>query len=296
MGVIYKIISPSGKIYVGKTYNLRKRISSHKCSAKADKNIMLHNSIRKYGWDAHNLEVIEEVDDSIMDEREIFWIAELKTYCYDNCNGLNMTKGGDGQRSTWMHKTDLREKQSKRYSGEGNPFYGKNHTDDFKNRRSKEVSEYNKINGIKIPEWGVNKGRMIVMKPVLLYDTYGVFVKEFESYTQAGIFIGVKPSRVSESALGRKTHCNGYHFRDKTENHPFRIDISFVKSQTVKRPIYLLNDDFEIITEFPSAKEVSGFFSLPTATISRSALGNPIRSGHIFIYKDLYKIIMQEAA
>jgi len=53
MGVIYKIKSPSDKLYVGKTYNLRKRINAHKCSAKKGKNILLHNSIRKYGWDAH---------------------------------------------------------------------------------------------------------------------------------------------------------------------------------------------------------------------------------------------------
>ena len=136
MGVIYKIISPSWKIYVGKTYNLRKRISSHKCSAKADKNIMLHNSIRKYGWDAHNLEVIEEVDDSIMDEREIYWIAELETYCYENPMGLNMTKGGEGQRSTWMHKTGLRKWFSEKFTGEGNPFYGKKHTEETRKKLS----------------------------------------------------------------------------------------------------------------------------------------------------------------
>ena len=296
MGVIYKITSPSGKIYVGKTYDLRKRINSHKCSAKAGKNIMLHNSIRKYGWDAHNLEVIEEVDNSIMDEREISWIAKLNTYCYDNPNGLNMTKGGDGQRSTWMHRIDLREKQSKRYSGEGNPFYGKKHTEDFKNRKSKEVSEYNKANGITIPKWGVEKGLLMTKKAVICYDSNGKFHSEYSSLTEASKVIGVSLSCIKDSAKNGSWINGEYLIKYKTKDYPLKIKVGDIKVKTVKRPIYLLSEDFEVITEFPSAKEVSVFFSLPTATISRAALGSPIRSGHIFLYKDLYKMIMQEAA
>lgn len=78
MGVIYKITSPSNKAYVGKTYDLNKRIASHKHCAKSGKNLLLSNSIRKYGWEAHRLEVIEEMDDNILNEREIFWITDKR--------------------------------------------------------------------------------------------------------------------------------------------------------------------------------------------------------------------------
>ena len=91
MGVIYSIMNPKGKLYVGKTYNLRKRINSHKCCTRKGSTVILHNSIRKYGWDNHLLSVIEEVPDEFINEREIFWIATLKTYCYENKMGLNMT-------------------------------------------------------------------------------------------------------------------------------------------------------------------------------------------------------------
>lgn len=295
MGVIYKITSPSDKVYIGKTYDLRKRINAHKCTAKSGKNLILHNSIRKYGWDAHTLEVIEEVEEYLLDEREMFWIKELKTYCYENNMGMNMTKGGDGQRSTWMHRTDLREAQSKRFSGEGNPFFGRNHTEEFKKQKSKEVSEYNKANGINIPKWGVEKGRLAVIKPVLMYDKDGVFIKEFDSYTEAGKFIGVKASRVWESVSKRRSHCNHYHFRDKTDNYPLNIEIGEVFEQTVKRAIYLLDDDFDVIVEYPSSKEASDFWGIPKGSINRAALGNPLRTGHLFLYKDLYENIMREA-
>ena len=41
-----------------------------------------------------------------------------------------MTLGGDGQRSTWMHDTERRKKQSRLFSGQGNPFYGKTHSEE----------------------------------------------------------------------------------------------------------------------------------------------------------------------
>src|SRR5436190_3412409 len=291
MGVIYKITSPTNKLYVGKTYDLRKRINCHKHCAKKGSNIILHNSIRKYGWENHVLEVIEEVPDEQLNEREMFWIAELKTYCYDYPGQMNMTKGGEGQRSTWMHKTEQRKKQSERFTGKGNPFYGKNHSKEFLERKAKEVSEYNKKHGIVVPQWGAEKGRLEVIKPVLLYDKNGDFLKEFESYTDGGNFIGVKASRVWESISGRKSQCSGFHFREKTENYPIKIDVSGTKQQTVKRPIYWLSEDLEPICEFPSALEASEFFGIPKTTINRAAMYNdlnPIRTGHIFIYKDQY--------
>lgn len=295
MGVIYKITSPSGKVYIGKTYDLRKRVNAHKCAAKSGKNLILHNSIRKYGWDAHKLEVIETVEESLLDEREMFWIKELKTYCYENNMGMNMTKGGDGQRSTWMHRTDLREAQSKRFSGEGNPFFGKNHTEEYKKRKSKEVSEYNKANGINIPQWGAEKGRLAVIKPVVMYDSYGIFVKEFTSYTEAGKHIGVTASMVWSSISGRRSHCKHFHFRSKTDNYPLKIEIGEVFEQAVKRPVCLLDDNFDVMVEYPSAKEASDFWGIPKTSINRAALGSPLKSGHLFLYKDLYENIMREA-
>jgi len=78
MGVIYKITSPSGRLYVGKTHDLRKRVNAYKCDVRKNrKDLKLHNSLRKYGWDAHILEVIEEVEDALLDEREIYWIARF---------------------------------------------------------------------------------------------------------------------------------------------------------------------------------------------------------------------------
>lgn len=49
---IYKITSPSGKIYIGQSRDLDKRLKSYKCgSSKTKGQPKLYNSFEKYGID-----------------------------------------------------------------------------------------------------------------------------------------------------------------------------------------------------------------------------------------------------
>ena len=288
MGVIYKITSPSGRLYVGKTHDLRKRINAYKCDVRKNrKDLKLHNSLRKYGWDAHILEVIEEVEDAMLDEREIYWIAELKTYCYINPTGLNMTLGGDGQRSTWMHDTERRKKQSRLFSGQGNPFYGKTHSEEFKKKKAIQVSEYNKKNGIKVPKWGSEKGRLKIIKPVVAYNSNGEFVNEYASATDAAGELKINRACVNNVLRGKHTHASGFVFKYKTENYPHKIEVGELKSKTVKRPI-VCEYAGEVMV-FDGSEEASQQLGIPKTTINRAAMynnGKPIRAGHRFYYKE----------
>lgn len=290
MGVIYKITSPSGRLYVGKTYDLRKRINAYKCDVrKGNKNLKLHNSLRKYGWDAHILNVVEEVSDELLNEREMYWIDFYKTYCYENPKGLNMTKGGDGQRSTWMHDFERRKRQSERFSGSGGTFYGKTHTEETKKILSEKTRKWNLENNKRVPKWGAEKGLDKIRRQILVYDLNGKFVKEFKSCVEAAEFAKCFPSDVSVCASGKRTQTKGYIFRYKEENYPLVISVGEVKRQTVKRSVVAIYAG-EVKT-FPSALEASEFFKIPKTTINRAAMyneGRPIRTGHQFYYKDLF--------
>lgn len=92
-GIIYKITNKvNGKSYIGQTrYTLEFRWRQH--IHKKD-NTYFHNAIRKYGAENFNAEIIEEVDVSKLDEREIFYIAKYNTFK----EGYNLTIGGDGNR------------------------------------------------------------------------------------------------------------------------------------------------------------------------------------------------------
>lgn len=96
IGYIYKITSPSSKIYIGKTNNLRNRICAYRNAHKSNTNTLIYTSIKKYGWDAHVFEVIDSASIDILNELEISYIQKYNSYRHNNPYGLNLTIGGDG--------------------------------------------------------------------------------------------------------------------------------------------------------------------------------------------------------
>lgn len=71
---VYKIISPSSRIYIGQTLDFNRRISEYKkgySSVKAQ--TKLYRSINKYGWENHLIELIEECSIELLNERERYW-------------------------------------------------------------------------------------------------------------------------------------------------------------------------------------------------------------------------------
>lgn len=290
MGVIYKITSPTGRVYVGKTKRPKTRVWEYRWRSKKRKSIV-HDSIKGYGWEAHKFEIIEECDDLLLNEREIFWIKELNTFYLDNPMGMNMTRGGDGGGQSWMHDIERRKKQSERFSGKNGTFYGRKHSDETKKTLSEKAKIRNKITGQKVPYWGAEIGRQKVMRAILCYNKMGDFVGEYESAADASRKIKILRGSIVDSLL-YNSWCNGqYLFKYKTENYPLKIEVGKINVRVEKRAVYWLSEDLEPICEFPSAKEASDFLGIPKTTINRAAMYNdlqPIRTGHIFFYKDLY--------
>lgn len=149
---IYKLISPSGKVYVGQAVDLQKRqkrrlkvynkwINNPQLQAE---NPRLFKAFKKYGFENFICEILEENLENrrLMNEREIYYVA------FFNCvkNGYNIAKGGaidpinpktgrgysykpstefsvhwSDDRSTWnkefyqKHKKEILEKQRERY-------------------------------------------------------------------------------------------------------------------------------------------------------------------------------------
>ena len=83
IGYIYKITNPTGSIYIGKTISLKTRISNYKYCSGIEKQRILYNSIKKYGWESHIFEIIEETKDiKILSDSEIFYIKNLNNHQY----------------------------------------------------------------------------------------------------------------------------------------------------------------------------------------------------------------------
>ena len=116
MGYIYKIENLlNHKIYIGQTTKERAtdRFSQHRYLARHPEQetsiSYLHRAMSKYGVDNFSFEVIEEVEDSLLNEREQYWIKEKNSL---TPNGYNMTKGGEG--SIGFSRTQTEEEREKR--------------------------------------------------------------------------------------------------------------------------------------------------------------------------------------
>jgi group I intron endonuclease len=107
-GVIYKITNPTGKIYIGCTIDWKRRFSEYRRLSMVGQT-KLYNSLKKYGYENHVFEIIEECEENILHEREIYYINHY------NCitEGLNIRLGNRNGRLT----EETKQKISKSLKG-----------------------------------------------------------------------------------------------------------------------------------------------------------------------------------
>ncbi len=205
MYVIYKITNPTGSIYIGQTSNFEDRIKRYK-QLRCNRQVKIYHSIKKYGWDAHTIEIIDRCNETNYWEREIYWIDFYKSnYAkHKENNGLNLCDGGKGNKGykatdeskrknsdrakkrgvAHMHTPEMRKKsgmvRSQKYKG---VFFG-NEMYSFTNGRSEETKKR-----------ALNNMIDVVGRKVYCAETGTVF----HSIAEAARYIGI-----SDVALGNK--------------------------------------------------------------------------------------------
>lgn len=135
---IYKITSPSNKIYIGQSINIEKRFLSYiKLYKKNKTQIKLYNSFVKYGVENHLFEIIEECEVNFLNIKERYW----QDYYNVLENGLNCNLTKTNELKLIFSKESI-DKISK--SKIGNKYWlGKKHNLDSKIKMS--LSKKNSI-------------------------------------------------------------------------------------------------------------------------------------------------------
>lgn len=88
---IYKITSPSSKIYIGQSINIHKRILKYK-NLECYEQPKLYNSLLKYGWDCHSFEIIKLCASDDLNFYEKHYIKHYNTFNTEH--GMNLSDGG----------------------------------------------------------------------------------------------------------------------------------------------------------------------------------------------------------
>lgn len=144
---VYKITNQvNGKIYIGKTNNIRVRWNKHKRTAIVKTQgqfSYLHKAMNKYGAENFSIETLGEYDtEAEALNQESYYINLL--HANERTIGYNLTLGGDGSLG-YKHTEEtiklLCEIRKGTQTGVDNNFYGKKHTEETKKKIGKLNAE-----------------------------------------------------------------------------------------------------------------------------------------------------------
>lgn len=216
---IYKIISPSGKIYIGQSTNIENRKNNY-INFKTNKNNIgpkIYNSLQKYGWEQHVFEIIEECNLDQLNEREIYW----GTYYYSLKEGLNCRLGdGRGQcceetkQKISLAKTGMEYKMTE----EGRKNKSKLLTGLKRSEETKQkISEAKK--GHKCysnPNRSLNiQNSTPLKKEITQYTLNGEKIQTFTSANEAGRSLNKSGNSIADCASGKQKTAYGYIWKYK---------------------------------------------------------------------------------
>lgn len=94
---IYKITSPKGRVYIGQSWNFKRRRKEYGTDC-TKRQLGIYNSIQKYGYDNHKFDIIHElpvdIDQSILNTYEVLYYNQYKSLGFKMLNGKEPGKGG----------------------------------------------------------------------------------------------------------------------------------------------------------------------------------------------------------
>ena len=184
---IYKITSPSERVYIGQGVNIYNRYKKYKINSCKGQT-RLYNSILKYGWENHLFEIIEECEVEDLNSRERFWqdkydvLSEKGLNCkltktdtqriiYSEESRKKMSESQKGKKASEETKQKMRDSARR---GVENQNYGRVMSEEQKNKIREANKGSKHLVGIVRSEETKQKIREAFSKLVICLET-GIF-------------------------------------------------------------------------------------------------------------------------
>lgn len=216
---IYKITSPSGKIYIGQSISIEKRFIQYK-NRLAKGQRALNSSFLKYGYENHVFGIVEECSIEMLNEKERHY-QEL--FCSMGKKGLNLclTETNTKTRivSDYFKESVIRNNKSRIWSDEsklklaskqkiimlGNKYkLGFKHSDSFKENRRVLMLGNKKTLGLKQSDEAKEKmSKNSTVKKIVLDINTGVF---YNSVAELCKLYNIKNNTLSMKLSGYKNN------------------------------------------------------------------------------------------
>lgn len=209
---IYKITSPTGRVYVGQSVNIENRWTHYKLLDCEDQP-KLFSSFKKYGVENHNFEVKERCELDELNKRERYW-QEFYNVIEE---GLNCKLVRTKDKSGYLSK-ETRLKISRANKGKESSMKDKTHSEETKNKMSKSAkSRTQNLFGFFGKHSEESKRKMSESKKgrpaknrrkIIQKDKEGNIVKEWPSLTEAQNALNIKG--IGNVLTGRAKTAGGY--------------------------------------------------------------------------------------
>lgn len=83
---IYKITSPTGRVYIGQSIDIERRFKQYSSLSSVKSSVKLYRSLLKYGWSGHKSEVIDKCEAEQLNNRERFYQELYNATSEENLN------------------------------------------------------------------------------------------------------------------------------------------------------------------------------------------------------------------
>lgn len=219
---IYKITSPSGKVYVGQSRNIKKRFRDYKYYKGCGQN-RLFTSFSKYGVENHLFEVLEECELNLLNIKERYWqehfnvLSDSGLNCLyvntDTCPTILSETTLLNMRKAQQNRKPMSDEQKQKISASWTLERKANQTLKTKGRF---VSEKTKAN-MRKPKINIdlNELKSRTAKPVLQFSLDGLFIKEWISASEISRELGIKFQLISACCTGKIKKSKGFIWKFK---------------------------------------------------------------------------------
>lgn len=222
---VYKITSPSNKIYIGQSIDIYRRFNKYK-KLNCKNQLRLYNSFLKHGCDNHKFEILQTCKEDELNELEIYYIDSYQSY--NNKFGMNLREGGG---SKGRHSEESKRKMSISRTGKTLSKESRNKISEshkgliMSDETKKKIGIANKgriLTGESRMKMSVaKKGKRISKetefrgKPLIQYDKYNLFIAEYSSLIEAEKITNVFRSNISQVCNNKRKTAGGFIWKFK---------------------------------------------------------------------------------
>lgn len=213
---IYKITSPTKRVYIGQSIQIEVRFRSYK-NLKSKNQPILNRSFLKYGVEKHKFEILCECEISELNDKERYY---QDLYSATGKKGMNcmLTKSTD-RSGKHSEKTILNYKESrKNYSQEirlkmSKAQLGRKHTEETKAKMSKNMkgvifSEITREKmSISAKKRGATKNYIDSVRKIVLDTSTGIF---YDSLLHVSICFNLKYTTLRAKVSGQNKNTTNF--------------------------------------------------------------------------------------